>query len=67
MGQLGLGMCQNMETDILEGIEDVIFVRGVVRFIMNSCSLGHPTDKSNSQYQVSFDEHQTISRIARLM
>jgi hypothetical protein len=67
MSQLGLGMCQNMETDVLEGIEDVIFVRGVVRFVMNSCSLGHPTDNPNSQCQVSLDEQQIIPQMTRLM
>lgn len=39
-------MCQDMETDILEGVEEVIFVGRVVRFVMNACGLGHPTYNS---------------------
>ena len=43
MSQVRLGMCQNMETDILELIEEMILVRRVVRLVMNACTLGHPT------------------------
>ena len=42
MIQIHPGMCQDMETDILELVEEVIFVGGVVRFVMNACGLGHP-------------------------
>lgn len=56
MSQLRLGMCQDMETDILELVEEMIFVRGVVRFVMNARSLGHPTRNPNSQYHVLFDD-----------
>lgn len=45
MSQVRLGMCQDMKTDILELVEEMIFVRRIVRFVMNACSLGHPTRK----------------------
>lgn len=45
MSQVRLGMCQDMETDILELVEEMIFVRCVVRFVMNACRLGHPRRK----------------------
>lgn len=42
MSQVCLRMCQDMKTDILELVEEMIFVRRVVRFVMNAGSLGHP-------------------------
>lgn len=55
MSQIRLGMCQDMKTDILKLVEEMIFVRCVVRFVMNACSLWHPRRNPNSQHHVSFN------------
>jgi hypothetical protein len=62
MSQVRLGMCQNMETDILELIEEMILVRRVVRLVMNACTLGHPTRNPSSQYHITLHQSRDTSR-----
>jgi hypothetical protein len=59
MSQVRLGMCQDMETDILELVEEVILVRRVVRFVMNACTLGHPTIPTVSTMLLSINREIT--------
>lgn len=56
MSKIRLGMCQDMKTDILKLVEEMIFVRCVVRFVMNACSLWHPTHSPNGQHHVYFHD-----------